>query len=588
MENIHRLIKHQLNSFEQNSITYTNTRADETESRFKKELELILEKINDVRMENSKYSIDLIKKTNEVEIDYKKLSEIKSEIIIALDHKILHMVNLHKETYSEFDIMRSEHEKIKMRFNELSDFLKNPNTNSKNQVGARNSTISINDMRRLSTKINFSNEKGKKVSSQNLISNNNNDSSMDENNLKDSMSLNLNKQNSRQTFNELNNNYNNNNLNANLEDINNPSSIYYIERRKILMQSETNVGNFSLVNSPEINEKNVQKNINTNINNNNPISISLKPENKITFKEPKSNLKLEPDLKNEKLKEKINKKLNKKETIDNDTNNNIQNINDKKKIDQKKNRNLKNNLLDEYNTLDKLYKSCDSSITINSEDKNDTKNLLKDNHNDNNNNIIDGTLHRAHTAKIKNLKNFNNDYFIKEYQIDLFEKNMKNDFIRTQSIIDKIENTRNKFPDLNNTIICLSEFNNNIKIFKNEFVKKTSNLDHRFIQLENFVKKKLEELAIKIKYYLPIKFNPYIYIKNFGSGNNNNQGSDFEEKDNNNNNNKFNTERNGKNPSNIKMNNYGSIVSNESNKNGNEKNPIKFININEKEEKRNM
>jgi hypothetical protein len=589
MENIQRLIKHQLNSFEQNSQTYTNTRAEDTESRFKKELDIILEKINSVRMENNKYSKDLIKKTSEVEIDYKKLSEIKSEIISSLDLKIHHMVNMHQETYSEFDGLKSEHIKIKMRFNELSDFLKN----SKNQIGTGNSTMSIKDMKRLSVKINFSNEKGKKVSSQNLNSIYNNDSSMDENNLKDSMNLNLNKQSSsRKIFNELNNNYNNNNdnnLNNNLEDINNPSSIYYIERRKILVQSESNFGNISNGNLPEINEKNLSKNLNkefklelnSNINSNNNNNHNNNMPNSLNLK---------PDLKNEKLKEKTNLKKSKKEYIDNNNNNNIN-------LYQKKNRNPNINLINEYNTLDKLYKSCDSSISNKSHEKKyNAQNFPIDKDNNNNNiDLIDGISIRAQTAKIKNLKDLRNNYFIKDYTVELFEKNIKNDFRRNQMIINNIENTKEKFPDLNNTIICLSEFNENIKIFKGEFIKKSSNLDQRFIQLENFVKKKLEELAIKIKYYLPIKFNPYIYIKNFGNNNyNNNQGSDIEEKEiNNNNKNKnkndyFNAEKIDKNPSKSKSNNYQVLVSNESNKNGNEKKQIKFINIKEKEEKRNM
>ena len=200
-------------------MTYTDTRAKDTQEKYKKELESVFEKINDVRMENTTYSIDLIKKTGEVEIDYQKLNTIKSEITSTLDHKILHMVQMHQTTYSEFDILRTEHEKIRMRFNELSDFLKN----SKNPG---QSGINSKDAKKLGSKISFS---GKKNSEKNL--NSNNDSFNEDNNI----NLNLTRRGeSRKSLKDLSNNNNNNvnfnnsqnsgNGNTNLEDIENPSS----------------------------------------------------------------------------------------------------------------------------------------------------------------------------------------------------------------------------------------------------------------------------------------------------------------------------------------------------------------------------
>lgn len=125
-----------------------------------------------------------------------------------------------------------------------------------------------------------------------------------------------------------------------------------------------------------------------------------------------------------------------------------------------------------------------------------------------------GYLDRNKMLSARGTKMVKKVYFIRNYSIDLFEKNEAEDYKKKQYLISEIKKASDKNAMINDLAIILNEFNDSQSYFKKEFIKKVSNTEQRIIQLENFWKKKMEELTFKIKNYLPIKFNPY--IKNYG------------------------------------------------------------------------
>ena len=88
-------------------------------------LDIMEEKIKNVRMENSIFASDLIKKSNELNILYDKINTIKINIIEEFNN-ISEIYNKKiEETNKLFDEYKVEYEIIKNKFLELADFIKN-------------------------------------------------------------------------------------------------------------------------------------------------------------------------------------------------------------------------------------------------------------------------------------------------------------------------------------------------------------------------------------------------------------------------------------------------------------------------------
>ena len=94
------------------------------EKNSKERYDLFEEKLNAMRIENGKYTYDLIKKTDDLKIDWEKLQKIKEEIFKRFDEEI----NKHSQTNNNlckvFSSQRDEFKILKGRFTELSDFIK--------------------------------------------------------------------------------------------------------------------------------------------------------------------------------------------------------------------------------------------------------------------------------------------------------------------------------------------------------------------------------------------------------------------------------------------------------------------------------
>ena len=86
--------------------------------------QLLEEKINNMRIENGKYSYDLIQKTNELKIKWDKIQKIQDEIYDKLNEELFKHVSTSNNLCKIFNYQREEFKLLKSRFTELSDFIK--------------------------------------------------------------------------------------------------------------------------------------------------------------------------------------------------------------------------------------------------------------------------------------------------------------------------------------------------------------------------------------------------------------------------------------------------------------------------------
>ena len=80
--------------------------------------------MQDVRLENNKYNIELRKKFDSLVIDWEKVLKIKEEIYIKFDSDVEKYKNDNINIIKKFEEYKSEFKLIKDRFIRLSEFIK--------------------------------------------------------------------------------------------------------------------------------------------------------------------------------------------------------------------------------------------------------------------------------------------------------------------------------------------------------------------------------------------------------------------------------------------------------------------------------
>ena len=88
-------------------------------------LEALEEKINNVRMDNSRFAIDLINKTSELNKLYEKMNTIKEYVVKEFGEKSEDFVKKINEINKSFDLYKIEYGSVRKKFFELADFMKN-------------------------------------------------------------------------------------------------------------------------------------------------------------------------------------------------------------------------------------------------------------------------------------------------------------------------------------------------------------------------------------------------------------------------------------------------------------------------------
>ena len=124
LENIIKSFNILVDNNNQAQINYINSLNQKNITDCNNMLNIIEEKIRDVKVDNVKYSMDIMKKTEEMSKKWERMDNIKDEILGEFDKRSNDYKNLNNETLDKFDEFKKEYKIIRDKFFELADFIK--------------------------------------------------------------------------------------------------------------------------------------------------------------------------------------------------------------------------------------------------------------------------------------------------------------------------------------------------------------------------------------------------------------------------------------------------------------------------------
>ena len=158
-----------INNVEEQFKEYCNTCFANYDKNSNDRFNYMEDKMNNLRMENVKYSSELIERSNELKMDWDKIQEIRKEIYNRLDTELSKYAKFNHDLLKTFESQKSEFTLIKRRFTELSDFIKDVrfrnnittynnnntktttnNNNTNNNTNSNNNNNNVNSFAQLS------------------------------------------------------------------------------------------------------------------------------------------------------------------------------------------------------------------------------------------------------------------------------------------------------------------------------------------------------------------------------------------------------------------------------------------------------
>ena len=113
-----------LTQYSNQQIQYVNEAKEDIKNKLSLELNVIDEKIQEVRLENTKVGHEWEEKSNEIKIDIQNILKLKSELNQNYKDEINNIENKFNGFVEKFNSFNNEYLKIKSRFIELTEFIK--------------------------------------------------------------------------------------------------------------------------------------------------------------------------------------------------------------------------------------------------------------------------------------------------------------------------------------------------------------------------------------------------------------------------------------------------------------------------------
>ena len=105
-------------------MNHINKLNEESKKECKNMVDVLGERVIELRLENSKHSVELIKKTNEIKEQINKMKEMKAEILNDFYNKIDDQKNMTNNINKSFNEFKNEYAIIRKKFLELAEFIK--------------------------------------------------------------------------------------------------------------------------------------------------------------------------------------------------------------------------------------------------------------------------------------------------------------------------------------------------------------------------------------------------------------------------------------------------------------------------------
>ena len=473
--------KLQINSSQNKYFSFCNEKILEAKNKIDEQFNFIDEKINNMRMDNGKHTFDLIKSTDELKQNINTINNITNEVDKKLKEEMAKYQKQNHDLLKTFELQREEFKIIKIRFTELSEFIKdirfmrNINNYSKgNNNNKENKDFDSAEFSKkskiLSKKINFDKpQKINEIDVKKFINNykeiKRNKIIEDNNNINNDKNANC------------NDDDNNNNIGDNKKENNNKDKLNNEEKKKYNIKfnikdkgSNTNI-NF---NSTYNNNLNITKNNNI-INNNYTINSSEKTISINSIKTPNYSRNYKK-LYNEGIKI---------------------NYNSNKKLDYLKTEESLFNTINQ-NKQKNLFVRTQSQFCLNNEiQKPELKSKLQK---------TQENFYHKKPFKINKLNNNNNNNILNNRglssdEIRKFKKIVENEEkIDFKELLKVLENN-----NINNNLIHIEAYkflNNNI-----------SNIEERINKLNNMTKFNFDKIYKKIQIYLDLTNTLLIKMK---------------------------------------------------------------------------
>ena len=124
LDSLINMFNNRVNSSEEKFKQYCNLCFQNFDKNSNDRFNLLEERIGTLRMENAKYSSELIERSNELKTDWDKIMGIKTEIYDKLNSELEKYVKYNSNLLKVFESQKSEFTLLKNRFTELSEFIK--------------------------------------------------------------------------------------------------------------------------------------------------------------------------------------------------------------------------------------------------------------------------------------------------------------------------------------------------------------------------------------------------------------------------------------------------------------------------------
>ena len=124
LESLTKSLTSQINTLNTTVTMQTNQSINDSEERIKDLLTIYDNRLEDMRIENSKFVMDLKAQYNSLMQEWKKVLGIKQEIFKRFDNEVESIVESNKDLLNRFDGYKKEFKLIKNRFTQLSEFIK--------------------------------------------------------------------------------------------------------------------------------------------------------------------------------------------------------------------------------------------------------------------------------------------------------------------------------------------------------------------------------------------------------------------------------------------------------------------------------
>jgi len=474
-----------LDNNNESQIKYINEMKEKILKDCKSMFESVSDSMKEIRVENSKYSVDLIKTSMDLSKKWDKLEKIKEELLEKFNYDVNKYQMLTDDTIKSFEEFKNEYGVIRRKFMELAEFIKD--VRFRKNIGGNVKKKEVKQMvkKMLKKRKSFEGEKVQLLSDITSIENidykkyynfDSNDEleNNNENNNENHNEVNNNRSKSLKQKNKKNINLNNNkekekekfNEKKNIKNKNNNSSPKELKQKKEMNQSVeeglTNKFNINKIN-PKEKEKETNKNkssrsVNMNIN----ISSYLNKKNKNNNNQNAINID-EKNIKNNLVIDSKNLKLKEEETIEKN-----------KPLANKNNKNKESNII-------KLVKN---TATNNIELRNIVEEQ-KEKEKENTTILYSNRSNGSKTSEKENMNNANN-VIISNAKINIDSKPASIEDVSTISEVKNSVNKENKFSSEKSVSFISDSNGNNI----NKFIINEINLE----QNDKIIKELASEL----------------------------------------------------------------------------------------------